>query len=48
MTQSNGRILVNCGGAIVDEHGIERVKKQFLEIQYNFDKLSLLREVKRY
>lgn len=40
--------VVECGGAVAGEHGIGRVKKQFLKIQYNSEELRTLKEIKSF
>ena len=41
------RAVVDLGGAVSAEHGIGRIKRDFLKIQYNNDVISGMREIKR-
>jgi D-lactate dehydrogenase (cytochrome) len=40
--------VVQCGGAVAGEHGIGRVKKHFLPIQYNSEELEQLKLIKSF
>ena len=42
------RRAVALGGSVAGEHGIGRLKKKFMDIQYNRQELELMKEVKRF